>query len=69
MPILTVNCPCCGKSIPWQPEQIFKPFCSARCKEQDLGAWATGAYVIATPVEDMPEQDDQVPPQHDDYNY
>jgi uncharacterized protein len=31
------------------------PFCSDRCRLIDLGKWASGAYVISTPVTD-PEQ-------------
>ena len=28
------------------------PFCSERCRLIDLGKWASGAYVISTPVND-----------------
>lgn len=39
-------CPVCGK-----PAQTrFRPFCSARCTEVDLGRWFTGQYRI--PVRD-----------------
>jgi endogenous inhibitor of DNA gyrase (YacG/DUF329 family) len=31
------------------------PFCSDRCRLIDLGKWASGGYVISTPVND-PEQ-------------
>ncbi|MCG1053644.1 DNA gyrase inhibitor YacG [Mycetohabitans sp. B5] len=41
-----VNCPTCGKKVEWKPESRFRPFCSARCKQIDLGAWATGKYTI-----------------------
>ena len=27
------------------------PFCSARCKDVDLGNWADEKYVFSTPVE------------------
>jgi len=37
---LIVKCPNCGRSVPWIPEQQFKPFCSERCKLIDLGEWA-----------------------------
>jgi hypothetical protein len=38
------------------------PFCSARCKEVDLGNWAMEKYVISTPApmnpgEDRPDRD------------
>jgi endogenous inhibitor of DNA gyrase (YacG/DUF329 family) len=31
------------------------PFCSERCRLIDLGKWASGGYVISTPITD-PEQ-------------
>jgi len=42
------------------------PFCSERCKTVDLGKWASGAYVISSPLqdtddfaEDRPETDEE----------
>lgn len=56
MSVLTVSCPICAKRVPWQPEAQFKPFCSARCQQHDLGAWASGAYTIPVqPMEDHGE--------------
>ncbi|MET3893049.1 endogenous inhibitor of DNA gyrase (YacG/DUF329 family) [Bosea sp. OAE506] len=41
-------CANCGK--PAQPR--YKPFCSARCADIDLGRWLKGSYVIpGEPVE------------------
>jgi endogenous inhibitor of DNA gyrase (YacG/DUF329 family) len=42
------------------PENKFRPFCSERCKQIDLGAWASEKYVIGgkpgeTPSPDLPE--------------
>ncbi|MBU2570187.1 MAG: DNA gyrase inhibitor YacG [Gammaproteobacteria bacterium] len=37
---LVVKCPQCGGSVPWTAQQLFKPFCSERCKMIDLGEWA-----------------------------
>ena len=28
------------------------PFCSERCRLIDLGKWASGGYVISTPIND-----------------
>lgn len=43
-------CPICGKPA----VQRFKPFCSARCADIDLGRWLKGSYVIpGEPVEDI----------------
>jgi len=40
------------------------PFCSERCRVIDLGKWASGAYVISSPLHD-PETDDSIyPDQH-----
>ena len=30
-------------------------FCSERCRTIDLGKWASGSYVISSPVEDADE--------------
>ena len=35
----------------WLAENTFRPFCSARCKGLDLGAWASESYVIAGKVD------------------
>lgn len=43
---VTVNCPICGKPVPWQAESVWRPFCSERCKKIDLGAWAAGDYKV-----------------------
>jgi len=41
-----VLCPVCGQTVLWAEESIHKPFCSERCKQIDLGGWASGAYSI-----------------------
>lgn len=42
-------CPICGK-----PEvRRYRPFCSARCQEVDLGRWLKGGYRL--PTEEHPE--------------
>lgn len=43
---LVVQCPTCKKPVLWMAEQIYKPFCSQRCKLIDLGDWATEAHKI-----------------------
>ena len=43
------KCPICKKPVgPSDPEF---PFCSERCRIIDLGNWASGKYVISTPVQ------------------
>ncbi|MCL1825012.1 MAG: DNA gyrase inhibitor YacG [Betaproteobacteria bacterium] len=41
-----VRCPRCGEEIEWSGANPYRPFCSARCKQIDLGAWASGDYRI-----------------------
>jgi endogenous inhibitor of DNA gyrase (YacG/DUF329 family) len=41
----TPKCPICGK--PTAAEH--RPFCSARCRQVDLGRWLSGDYVIPGP--------------------
>lgn len=43
-----VACPQCGKSVPWDPSNRFRPFCSERCKLIDLGHWAAEDYRVAS---------------------
>jgi uncharacterized protein len=40
-------------------QQEWRPFCSERCKLQDLARWADGAYRVA--AEPIDEQDDDEP--------
>lgn len=37
-----MSCPICKK----QPEPKYRPFCSKRCADIDLGKWLTGSYAI-----------------------
>jgi len=39
----TVKCPTCRKETQWQGNP-YRPFCSARCRTTDLGAWAMESY-------------------------
>tara|TARA_R110002167_G_scaffold89109_3_gene240401 strand:+ start:75 stop:299 length:225 start_codon:yes stop_codon:yes gene_type:complete len=41
-----VACPTCQTKTPWSKENSDRPFCSARCKLIDLGAWASESYSI-----------------------
>lgn len=42
-----INCPTCHKPNTWNPTNIYRPFCSERCKLIDLGAWAAEEHRIA----------------------
>lgn len=41
-----VNCPTCSAKVEWNEKNRFRPFCSERCKQIDLGAWAEEKYTI-----------------------
>ena len=43
--LLPVNCPICKKKFNYYGSD-FRPFCSERCKEVDLGHWVTGSYAV-----------------------
>lgn len=52
-----VDCPTCGIKVEWIAANRFRPFCSERCKQIDLGAWAEEKYAIPA-VNPMDEIDD-----------
>jgi len=47
-----VRCPQCGEDALWAPENPNRPFCSERCKQIDLGCWASDSYRIGGAVSD-----------------
>lgn len=47
---MKINCPICNKITTWE-ENIYKPFCSERCKLIDLGKWITEDYKISEPLD------------------
>jgi len=47
-----VRCPQCGEDALWAPENPHRPFCSERCKQIDLGCWASDSYRIAGQASD-----------------
>ena len=57
----TVSCPTCAKKVEWTDANKYRPFCSERCKQIDLGAWAEEKYAIPAlnPVEDGLADDGQ----------
>jgi endogenous inhibitor of DNA gyrase (YacG/DUF329 family) len=50
---LKLKCPICKKLVISKNAEF--PFCSDRCRLIDLGKWASGAYVISSPVQDTGE--------------
>jgi hypothetical protein len=51
--IVKLRCPICKKSV--KSGDAGFPFCSDRCRIIDLGKWASGGYVISSPVADSEE--------------
>jgi len=43
-------CPTCRKVVLASNPDF--PFCSDRCRILDLGKWASGGYVISSPIHD-----------------
>jgi len=54
----SLRCPICRKIV-LRTEPEF-PFCSERCRLIDLGKWASGAYVVSTPVTDPEALENQL---------
>jgi endogenous inhibitor of DNA gyrase (YacG/DUF329 family) len=52
-----LKCPICKEPTDSETTAEF-PFCSARCRERDLGNWATGKYKVAAPIMDESELDE-----------
>jgi len=42
----TIKCPECGKTTEYSPQNVYRPFCSKRCRLIDLGEWIDGKYKI-----------------------
>jgi endogenous inhibitor of DNA gyrase (YacG/DUF329 family) len=47
-----VRCPQCGKTSEWSGANPYRPFCSERCKQIDLGAWASEEYRVPCAPQD-----------------
>ncbi len=64
------RCPTC-RSLVLRSDENF-PFCSDRCRLIDLGKWASGGYVISTPItepemlENLAEEEAKKKPEPDD---
>jgi endogenous inhibitor of DNA gyrase (YacG/DUF329 family) len=49
---MAAKCPICGK----EGVQAYRPFCSKRCADIDLGRWLKESYRV--PAEEAPGDDD-----------
>ena len=52
--IVILRCPICDAPT----VETYRPFCSARCADIDLGRWLTDAYAVPVP-------DDEIDPDED----
>ncbi len=55
-----MSCPICAKDS----DPKYRPFCSRRCADVDLGRWLKGSYAIPVTEED-PENPDPRPDDSD----
>ncbi|MEC5398225.1 DNA gyrase inhibitor YacG [Uliginosibacterium sp. H1] len=53
--IPVVKCPQCSKAVEWRPENKWRPFCSERCRQIDLGAWASESYRVPGEAQEDPD--------------
>ena len=59
--VVKLRCPICKKAVESTGTEF--PFCSERCRTIDLGKWASGGYVISSPVRDAEEPIREVNPE------
>lgn len=55
IPLKGQKCPMCGKLT----DQKFRPFCSRRCSNLDLGNWLGETYRM--PTDEVPDMDEFFP--------
>lgn len=56
-----LRCPVCQKTVKGIDPEF--PFCSTRCRTIDLGKWASGEYVITSPLRDAEEPIREIQPE------
>ncbi|MBJ3763843.1 DNA gyrase inhibitor YacG [Maribius pontilimi] len=57
-----MTCPICDR----RTDPKYRPFCSRRCADVDLGKWLTGSYAVPAEESDDWSADTQedAPPKH-----
>ncbi len=55
-----MTCPICVR----KSDEKYKPFCSRRCADVDLGKWLTGSYAIPAAAIDDENPEDLSDPKH-----
>lgn len=61
-----IRCPSCQKRTLYDGSNIFRPFCSERCKNTDIVSWAEERYHIPSQTQDEDAEDIPQPPEGDD---
>ena len=60
-----VPCPSCDEPSVFARSNRWRPFCSPRCADVDLGAWASEGYSVAAPPSSEDARDDEaIEPRH-----
>ncbi len=52
-----MKCPICKRKVEKSDPEF--PFCSERCRNEDLGNWVYGRYRVPAPISDEEEIPDQ----------
>ncbi len=63
---IDVICPTCGGKAVYASSNVWRPFCSERCRSIDLGAWASERYRVADAVGPLDDESTLSLPQQDD---
>jgi len=58
LPEKWVSCPSCKGDSLYAASNAFRPFCCERCKQMDLGAWASEQFSVPAPAEPEVPLDD-----------
>jgi len=58
-----VRCPTCGGDSIFAPSNQWRPFCSQRCRQIDLGAWASESFRVETTPQLEDLDPDALPPE------
>jgi endogenous inhibitor of DNA gyrase (YacG/DUF329 family) len=61
---MQVHCPKCRKLVEYEGNE-FRPFCSKRCKTNDLGDWASEKYAVPVDKSEN-ENSDETDSEEDD---
>ena len=60
---MQVPCPhCCGPAE-YSPANVYRPFCSERCRQRDFGAWASEQFRVPVVDAKDDEMSDGPPPE------